>query len=52
MAGNVNDGSRAGYPWSGNGVLPQWVQADLGSAATMDQVALKLPTDRGAAARH
>ncbi|SCK07110.1 CARDB protein [Streptomyces sp. LamerLS-316] len=42
-AGNVTDGNQATY-WEGSGgTLPQWVQTDLGSAARVDEVTLKLP---------
>ncbi|MER5863137.1 discoidin domain-containing protein [Kitasatospora sp. NPDC002040] len=47
LVGNVNDGNQASYWESGNNALPQWVQVDLGSAAAIDQVALKLPTGWG-----
>ncbi|MFB9364842.1 discoidin domain-containing protein [Kitasatospora albolonga] len=47
VAGNVNDGNQASYWESGNGALPQWVQVDLGSTASIDQVALKLPAGWG-----
>ncbi|WP_419993144.1 CARDB domain-containing protein [Streptomyces boninensis] len=43
-AANVTDGSQASY-WEGPaGEFPRWVQVDLGSAATVDEVVLKLPT--------
>ncbi|MFD5139647.1 discoidin domain-containing protein [Streptomyces sp. NPDC058378] len=42
-ARNVTDGNQATY-WEGSGgTLPQWVQTDLGSAARVDEVTLKLP---------
>lgn len=42
-AKNVTDGNQATY-WEGSGgTLPQWVQTDLGSAARVDEVTLKLP---------
>ncbi|WP_129260625.1 discoidin domain-containing protein [Streptomyces sp. M3] len=42
-ARNVTDGNEATY-WEGSGgTLPQWVQTDLGSAARVDEVTLKLP---------
>ncbi|MFG2824814.1 discoidin domain-containing protein [Kitasatospora sp. NPDC048365] len=47
VVGNVNDGNQASYWESGNGALPQWVQVDLGSASSIDQVVLKLPTGWG-----
>ncbi|MEV0778020.1 discoidin domain-containing protein [Streptomyces sp. NPDC050428] len=41
----VADGDRSTY-WQGSGKsLPQWVQTDLGSAARIDQVTLKLPAE-------
>ncbi|RKE17904.1 F5/8 type C domain-containing protein [Streptomyces sp. TLI_171] len=46
-AGNINDGNQASYWESSNNALPQWVQVDLGGTATIDQVALKLPTGWG-----
>ncbi|MER8184166.1 discoidin domain-containing protein [Kitasatospora sp. NPDC094015] len=42
--GNVNDGNQSSYWESAGNALPQWVQVDLGSAAAIDQVVLKLPT--------
>ncbi|WP_405659072.1 discoidin domain-containing protein [Streptomyces sp. NBC_01166] len=43
VARNVTDGDRSTY-WEGaGGTLPQWVQTDLGSAARVDEVTLKLP---------
>ncbi|MER5884163.1 CARDB domain-containing protein [Streptomyces sp. NPDC001941] len=43
-ASNVTDGSQASY-WEGPaGSFPQWVQIDLGSAADLQQVVLKLPS--------
>ncbi|MFI8083704.1 discoidin domain-containing protein [Kitasatospora sp. NPDC086009] len=39
----VNDGDAATYWESANGALPQWVQVDLGAAAAVDEVVLKLP---------
>ncbi|WP_031082296.1 discoidin domain-containing protein, partial [Streptomyces sp. NRRL WC-3549] len=42
-ARNVTDGDRSTY-WEGAGrSLPQWVQTDLGEAARVDGVTLKLP---------
>ncbi|MCY0944943.1 CARDB domain-containing protein [Streptomyces antarcticus] len=47
VANNVTDGSQASY-WEGpNGVLPQWVQVDLGASTGVDRVALKLPASWG-----
>ncbi|MFF1867314.1 CARDB domain-containing protein [Streptomyces sp. CB03911] len=46
-AGNVTDGSQASY-WEGpTGSFPQWVQVDLGSSVSVDEVALKLPSSWG-----
>ena len=47
-AGNVTDGSQASYWESPAGAFPQWVQADLGSSVSVDEVALKLPSSWGA----
>ncbi|WP_371480164.1 discoidin domain-containing protein [Kitasatospora sp. NBC_00315] len=43
-AGNANDGNQASYWESANNALPQWIQADLGSAVPVNKVVLKLPT--------
>ena len=43
VAGNVNDGNPQTYWESPSNAFPQWVQIDLGSSATVDQVVLKLP---------
>lgn len=43
-AGNVTDGNQATYWESTNNQLPQWVQVDLGTAATVTDLVLKLPT--------
>jgi len=42
-ASNVTDGNAATYWESVNNAFPQWVQVDLGSAVSIDQVVLKLP---------
>ena len=42
-APNVTDGNQATYWESANNAFPQWVQVDLGSAATVNQLTLKLP---------
>ncbi|MER5643757.1 discoidin domain-containing protein [Streptosporangium sp. NPDC002524] len=42
-AGNVTDGNATTYWESNNNAFPQWVQVDLGAAASVDQVVLKLP---------
>ncbi len=47
-ASNVNDGNQASYWESANNAFPQWVQVDLGSATSIDQVVLKLPSGWGA----
>lgn len=43
-AGNVTDGNQSTYWESANNQFPQWVQVDLGSAATVTDLTLKLPT--------
>nr|BFE60900.1 CARDB domain-containing protein [Dactylosporangium thailandense] len=43
-AGNVTDGNQGSYWESANNAFPQWIQVDLGSAVSIDQVKLKLPT--------
>ncbi|GAA1151337.1 hypothetical protein F4556_003963 [Kitasatospora gansuensis] len=45
--GNINDGNQSTYWESSNGSLPQWVQVDLGTAASVDEVVLKLPAAWG-----
>ncbi|WP_405968508.1 discoidin domain-containing protein [Streptomyces sp. NBC_00015] len=42
-ARNITDGDQSSYWQSAGGDLPQWVQADLGSTARVDEVVLKLP---------
>ncbi|MGA4946996.1 discoidin domain-containing protein [Streptomyces cinereoruber] len=42
-AGNITDGNQGSYWESAGGSLPQWVQADLGTATRVDEVVLKLP---------
>ncbi|MFI5983629.1 CARDB domain-containing protein [Streptomyces sp. NPDC051555] len=42
-AAGVTDGNQASYWESPSGSFPQWIQVDLGSSATVDQVVLKLP---------
>ncbi|WP_433250755.1 discoidin domain-containing protein [Streptosporangium sp. CA-135522] len=42
-AGNVNDGNQATYWESANNTFPQWVQVDLGAAADVNKLVLKLP---------
>ncbi|MDG4794926.1 discoidin domain-containing protein [Micromonospora sp. WMMD1082] len=41
-AANVTDGNAGSY-WESSGALPQWVQVDLGSGQSIDQVRLRLP---------
>ncbi|CAM5292761.1 Secreted glycosyl hydrolase OS=Streptomyces microflavus OX=1919 GN=G3I39_17710 PE=4 SV=1 [Streptomyces microflavus] len=42
-APNTTDGNASTYWESAGGGLPQWVQTDLGTAARVDEVTLKLP---------
>jgi F5/8 type C domain len=42
------DGNQGSYWESANGSFPQWLQVDLGSAALISRVVLKLPTGWGA----
>ncbi|MFG1818647.1 discoidin domain-containing protein [Kribbella sp. NPDC049174] len=44
VASNVTDGNQGTYWESANNAFPQWVQVDLGSSVTTNQVVLKLPT--------
>lgn len=43
-AANLNDGNQGTYWESNNNAFPQWAQIDLGSATSIDQVVLKLPS--------
>ncbi|WP_432944283.1 discoidin domain-containing protein [Kribbella sp. CA-253562] len=43
-ASNVTDGNQSTYWESANNAFPQWVQVDLGSSVSTNQVVLKLPT--------
>ncbi|MEV1024260.1 discoidin domain-containing protein [Streptomyces sp. NPDC050264] len=43
VAANVTDGNASTYWESSGSDLPQWVQADLGSTARVDEVVLRLP---------
>jgi hypothetical protein len=43
-AGNVTDGNQSTYWESASNQFPQWVQVDLGSAATVTDLTLKVPT--------
>ncbi|MEY9835214.1 discoidin domain-containing protein [Streptacidiphilus sp. EB103A] len=47
VAGNLNDGNQDSY-WESSGSFPQWAQIDLGSATSVNQVVLKLPSSWGA----
>jgi len=47
VASNAGDGNQGTY-WESSGALPQWVQADLGSAVPVSSVVLKLPAAWGA----
>ncbi|SDF78203.1 Pectate lyase superfamily protein [Lentzea fradiae] len=44
-AGNAGDGNQGSYWESTNGVFPQWLQADLGSARSVSKVVLRLPAN-------
>ena len=46
-AGNVTDGDQGTYWESANNAFPQWVEVDLGSTTSIDQVVLKLPAGWG-----
>lgn len=48
---NVTDGNQDSYWESTNGVFPQFVQVDLGSAQSADRVVLQLPAPWGARAQ-
>jgi hypothetical protein len=51
VAANVADGNQSSY-WEGPAsTYPSWVQVDLGSATSIDQVILKLPTAWGTRAQ-
>ena len=41
--GNAGDGNASSYWESSSNAFPQWLQVDLGSAATVNQAILKLP---------
>jgi hypothetical protein len=47
-ASNVSDGDQSTYWESAGTTFPQWVQVDLGSSTSVDQVVLKLPAGWGA----
>jgi hypothetical protein len=40
---NVTDGNQSSYWESANNAFPQWVQVDLGSAASASRLVLQLP---------
>lgn len=42
-AGNLNDGNASTYWESANNAFPQWTQVDLGAAANVNRIVLKLP---------
>ena len=46
-AGNGNDGDQNSYWESANNAFPQWLQVDLGTAASVNRVVLKLPAAWG-----
>ncbi|HEY0803733.1 MAG TPA: choice-of-anchor D domain-containing protein, partial [Pseudonocardiaceae bacterium] len=45
---NVTDGNQSSYWESVNNAFPQWVQVDLGAAASASRVVLQLPASWGA----
>ncbi|MBE1488542.1 discoidin domain-containing protein [Plantactinospora soyae] len=46
-ASNTDDGNQASYWESNSNAFPQWIQADLGTAADVNRLVLKLPTGWG-----
>ncbi|WP_435737541.1 discoidin domain-containing protein [Cellulosimicrobium sp. PMB13] len=44
LSGNLTDGNQGTYWESTNSSFPQWAQVDLGTAATVEDLVLKLPT--------
>ncbi|MDX6241286.1 MAG: hypothetical protein QOG10_6110, partial [Kribbellaceae bacterium] len=48
LAGNSIDGNQGTYWESSNNAFPQWLQADLGAAVSVNQIVLKLPVSWGA----
>ena len=46
-ANNLTDGNAESYWESANGAFPQWAQIDLGSAATVEDIVLRLPAAWG-----
>jgi chitodextrinase len=47
-SGNIVDGNSSSYWESANNAFPQWAQVDLGAAATVSRIVLKLPAGWGA----
>jgi hypothetical protein len=47
VAANAVDGNTATY-WESTGSFPQWIQVDLGTAAAVNQLVLRLPAGWGA----
>ncbi|MFE9405085.1 discoidin domain-containing protein [Streptomyces sp. NPDC006530] len=47
LARNVTDGDQSTYWESAGTAFPQWVQADLATTSTIDEVVLKLPASWG-----
>jgi hypothetical protein len=47
QSGNVTDGNQGSYWESTNNAFPQWIQVDLGSAASAGRVVLQLPAGWG-----
>ncbi|MGO4547403.1 discoidin domain-containing protein [Paenibacillus sp. 2TAB23] len=47
VAGHVNDNNQGTYWESTNNAYPQWIQIDLGTSASIDQLVLKLPAGWG-----
>jgi len=45
--GNANDANQGSYWESANNAFPQWIQVDLGSSVSVNQLVLKLPTGWG-----
>lgn len=45
---NLTDGNPGSYWESTNGAFPQWAQIDLGAAATVEDIVLRLPAGWGA----
>src|SRR4029078_8826908 len=47
VSANAVDGDANSYWESANNAFPQWIQVDLGSAATVNRVVLRLPSSWG-----